>query len=174
MDRSKPLLRRTEIKRRKGIKPGPWTRSGKKSPQSRKTEREDRQRSLWIRTLNASIGFSQNADDGYYPHGSEGLRWGKCSLEGCNRIATTADHRLGRSGATSPSKTDARYLLPLCTSHNDAKGSEHWEDLRTAKLRELVDKLFPLHFDEIHGKPGVYRMNYAGKTWLRGMYGSTV
>lgn len=155
------------------LKPGPWTRDGKPSEQTKKTLSEDQERSLWIRVLNASLGFTLNGDGGHYPGGAEGLRWGKCMLEGCEAQATDADHMKGRNGATSPSKTDPRGMGALCTPHNRyEKGSVHWDDYRPERFKALVERLLPIHFEKDPLKPGVFEMTGKGRAWLRDLHGS--
>lgn len=170
---------RLKSRRRKGtawnssLRPGPWNKDGKPSEQTRKTLTEDQERSLWIRVLNASLGFTLNSQGGYYPGGAEGLKWGKCMLEGCNAQATDADHMGGRSGATSPSKTDPRNLGALCTHHNRFdKGSRHWADYRPERVKVLVEKLLRQHFREDPLKPGKWEMLEAGRAWIRDLHGS--
>jgi len=155
------------------LKPGPWNRGGKISQQVRKHISGDHLRSLWIRVLNASWNFAMRSPGGYFPKGKEGLKWGLCMLEGCNKIAEHGEHVFGRGGARSPSPTDPNGLGAMCAYHNMyEKGSEHWGDYRPEKLVYLIKKLAPKHFDEDPLKPGKYEMNHIGRAWIRDMYGS--
>lgn len=155
------------------LRSGPWNRDGKISRQVKKTLSTDRIRSLWVRTINASWNFVMRSPEGSFPKGAEGLKWGVCNLEKCNRLGNRADHLKSRQGATSPSKTDVRGMGVLCEGHNDyEKGSEDWGDYRPEALKKLIYKLWALHFDEDPLRPGKFEINSRGRSWLRDMYGS--
>lgn len=177
----KPLKRNTGLKKRQlpgrshnsTLRSGPWNRDGKISRQVRKTLSTDHLRSLWIRTVNASWHFVRRSPGGSFPKGAEGLRWGLCNLEGCNKPGSRGDHLKSRQGATSPSKTDVRGMGVLCEYHNDyEKGSEDWGDYRPEGFKNLIYKLSGLHFDEDPLKPGKFEINSRGRSWIRDMYGS--
>ena len=155
------------------LRPGPWNRGGKISEQVKKNISGDHLRSLWIRVLNASWNFTMRSPGGFFPKGKEGLRWGLCMAEGCNKPAAHGDHVWGRGGSRSPSKTDPKGLGALCEYHNNyVKGSEKWGDYRPEKLVYLIKKLAALHFDEDLLKPGKFEMNQKGRAWLLDMHGS--
>jgi 5-methylcytosine-specific restriction endonuclease McrA len=55
---------------------------------------------------------------------------GKCSVSGCTRLATTADHivPLARGGTHDPSN-----LRAMCSYHNSALGAAVTNQIRAAK-----------------------------------------
>ena len=168
---------RLKARRKKGtawnstLKPGPWTRDGKTSPQTRVMLKRDGLTSLWVRTLNASMFFTLHGE-GFYPGGAEGLSWSKCQLEGCNRMGDRCDHLWGRSGAKSK-RQDPKAMGVLCGHHNEfAKGSEDWGDYRPERFVVLIERLVPQHFDQNPLYPERLNLNRTGKLWLRRLHGS--